>query len=94
MAGSKSICILPGDGIGPEVIGAAVDLLRQVASLAGFEVDTREGAIGGNALDHFGTSLPDDTIRLCKSSDAILLGLSADLIGIPIPSTCDRKRAF
>jgi len=74
MTSSKSICILPGDGIGPEVIRPAVELLRQVAALAGFEVDTREAAIGGNALDRFGTSLPDETLRLCKSSDAILLG--------------------
>ena len=74
MPNSKSVCILPGDGIGAEVTKPAVGLLHQVAALAGFEIKTHEAAIGGDALDCFGTSLPDETLRLCLSSDAILLG--------------------
>ena len=50
MPNSKSVCILPGDGIGAEVTKPAVELLHQVASLAGFEIKTHEAAIGVAAL--------------------------------------------
>jgi 3-isopropylmalate dehydrogenase len=70
----KSICLLPGDGIGPEVMQSATAVLRRVAQSAGCLFDLREAAIGGDALDRFGSPIPDETMRACQSSDAVLLG--------------------
>lgn len=71
---SKSICLLPGDGIGPEVLNPAVDILTQVAHSAGLEITLQRGAIGGDAIDRSGLPLPDETLAACRASDAVLLG--------------------
>ncbi len=71
---SKRICVLPGDGIGPEVVRAAVGVLQRAAEMARLEVACTEAAIGGDALDRFGTPLPEHTVRECSCSDAVLLG--------------------
>ncbi|MEE9470614.1 MAG: isocitrate/isopropylmalate family dehydrogenase, partial [Gemmatimonadota bacterium] len=63
------IAVLPGDGIGPEVTAEAVRVLRAVG-----DFETREGLIGGAAIDRTGTSLPDETLNLCREADAVLLG--------------------
>lgn len=70
----KRICVLPGDGIGPEVIDPALKILLQIARPAGFELVLDRAAIGGEALDRFGTPLPQSTLDSCKASDAVLLG--------------------
>jgi 3-isopropylmalate dehydrogenase len=70
----KSICILPGDGIGPEIMESATAILRRVAQSSGYLLDLREAAVGGDALDRFGSPIPDETIQACQSSDAVLLG--------------------
>lgn len=70
----KRICVLPGDGIGPEVIRAAVSILQRAAHLARLDVTLVEAAIGGDALDRFGTPLPARTVRECSCADAVLLG--------------------
>jgi len=70
----KKICILAGDGIGPEVTRAAIAILESVADTAGFDLQMSHGAIGGEALDRFGVPLPDETLQMCLTSDAILLG--------------------
>ncbi|MCP4246308.1 MAG: 3-isopropylmalate dehydrogenase [bacterium] len=71
---STRIAVLPGDGIGPEVVAEAVKVLEVAARRSGrtFEVD--EGLIGGAALDQTGNPLPDDTLALCRRADAVLLG--------------------
>lgn len=68
------IAILPGDGIGPEVMDSAIAVLERVRAKyeVGFEFTT--GLIGGAALDETGSPLPEDTLEICKSSDAVLLG--------------------
>jgi len=71
---TKTICVLAGDGIGPEVMQPAVAVLEQVAGFAGFRTRTIRGAIGGEALDRFGVPLPDETLQVCRTSDAVLLG--------------------
>ncbi|MBX3475457.1 MAG: 3-isopropylmalate dehydrogenase [Planctomycetes bacterium] len=68
------IAVLPGDGIGPEVTASAVQVLRAVAARFGHEFTFLHGRIGGDALDHCGSPLPADTMMLCKSSHAVLLG--------------------
>ncbi len=68
------IAVLPGDGIGVEVTAQSVAVLSHVASKFGHDFSFEEGLIGGIAIDQTGTSLPDETLRLGESSDAILLG--------------------
>ncbi len=68
------VAVLKGDGIGPEIVDATLEVLRKVEELYGVEFDFREGLIGGGAIDREGTPLPEETLQLCKSSDAILLG--------------------
>jgi 3-isopropylmalate dehydrogenase len=68
------ICVLPGDGIGPEVTAQAVRVLSAVAQAGGHTFETREALIGGAAIDAKGTALPDETLALAKEADAVLLG--------------------
>ena len=68
------IAALPGDGIGPEVIAEAAKVLQAVGRRFGHSFDLERGRVGGNAIDDFGTPLPDETLELCESSDAILFG--------------------
>jgi 3-isopropylmalate dehydrogenase len=68
------ICVLPGDGIGPEVTTEALKILAAVAKTAGHTFETREALIGGAAIDATGSALPNATLALAKESDAVLLG--------------------
>jgi 3-isopropylmalate dehydrogenase len=69
-----TITVLPGDGIGPEVTSLAVSILKDIAARYGHDFTFQEALFGGCAIDATGDSLPDETIRLCESGDAILLG--------------------
>jgi len=69
-----TIALLPGDGIGPEVVAEGARVLRAVADRWDHAIELREGLIGGCALDARGTPLPPETVDLCKSADAVLLG--------------------
>lgn len=68
------IVLLPGDGIGPEIIAQAKRVLDAVAQRFGHTFETSEHAIGGNAIDDFGDPLPQATIDACRAANAILLG--------------------
>ncbi|MEI2456671.1 3-isopropylmalate dehydrogenase [Lysobacter firmicutimachus] len=68
------IVVLPGDGIGPEVTAAAVEVLRAVAARYGHHFELREHAIGGAAIDASGEPLPAATLQACQRADAVLLG--------------------
>lgn len=70
----KRITVLPGDGIGPEVTGAAVRVLKTVFDHFGHDVCFVEKNIGGAAIDRDGTPLPEETVASCRESDAVLLG--------------------
>ena len=70
----KRIAILAGDGIGPEVMQEAVKVLDVVQQKFKFELTYEYADIGGIAIDKHGKALPDDTLELCESSDAVLLG--------------------
>lgn len=70
----KKITVLPGDGIGPEVIAAAVRVLKTIGKRYNHDFQIAYAAIGGSAIDQFDNPLPDETIETCKESDAILLG--------------------
>ena len=70
----KKITVLPGDGIGPEVVASAVQVLQVIGKRFNHTFDLQYGVIGGAAIDQFNNPLPDETIALCEQSDAILLG--------------------
>ncbi|MDQ2985146.1 MAG: 3-isopropylmalate dehydrogenase [Armatimonadota bacterium] len=67
---AQTVAVLPGDGIGPEVVAQAERALRAVAP----RIEFQHGLVGGAAFDGVGTPLPDETLQLCKSADAVLLG--------------------
>jgi 3-isopropylmalate dehydrogenase len=68
------ICVLPGDGIGPEVTAEAVAVLRLVDERRGLGLRFVGGVVGGAAIDGCGTALPEDVLALARESDAVLLG--------------------
>jgi 3-isopropylmalate dehydrogenase len=68
------ITVLPGDGIGPEVIEQALRVLKTVAETYGHDFSFRDGLIGGEAIRQAGTPLPGATLDACLESDAVLLG--------------------
>jgi 3-isopropylmalate dehydrogenase len=70
----KRIAILPGDGIGPEVMHEAVKVLDAAQERFSFELAYELADVGGCAIDKYGEALPQQTLRLCESSDAILFG--------------------
>jgi 3-isopropylmalate dehydrogenase len=68
------ITTLPGDGIGPDVVAEGVRVLQAVAERFGHTFEMRSALLGGAAIDATGTALPEETLRLCRESDAVLLG--------------------
>jgi 3-isopropylmalate dehydrogenase len=68
------ICVMPGDGIGREIVVQALRVLDKVGAKFGKKFETEVALIGGSAIDATGVPLPDETVRLCKASDAVLLG--------------------
>ena len=72
--GSYKIAVLPGDGIGPEIVDQALKALQAVEKKFGHQFKFTEGYIGGAGYDAKGHPLPQETLDLCNASDAILLG--------------------
>jgi 3-isopropylmalate dehydrogenase len=68
------IVVLPGDGIGPEVTTAARRVLDAAAGKVGIALDYVDDVVGGAAVDAYGVALRPQTLRLCKTADAILFG--------------------
>ncbi len=68
------IAVMPGDGIGPEVMKQAIKVLDRVGEKCGFQLQYRNVDIGGIAIDKTGEPLPEETLQACKASDAVLLG--------------------
>ncbi len=68
------IAVLPGDGIGPEVMNEALKILDIIREKFDFQFEYQTADVGGCAIDHWGTALPPETIALCESSEAILFG--------------------
>ena len=71
---SHNILILPGDGIGPEIVKQATKVLDCLQHDFAFSCTQETALIGGSAIDHSGVPLPEETLALAKDSDAILLG--------------------
>ncbi len=70
---TKRVLILPGDGIGPEIVAEAIKVLDHLAG-EGLELELDEGLIGGSGYDAVGTPLPEATLAMANEADAILLG--------------------
>ncbi|MEO1856725.1 MAG: 3-isopropylmalate dehydrogenase [Rubritalea sp.] len=71
---NHSITVLPGDGIGPEVMEQALKVLQVTSDHFGFTVNTEECLVGGAAIDAKGCPLPKETVEACEQADAILFG--------------------
>jgi 3-isopropylmalate dehydrogenase len=71
---TKKIAILPGDGIGPEVVTEAVKVLERLRRDFGLKIETETAQVGGTAYDAHKHPLPDATLKLTKQADAVLLG--------------------
>ena len=74
----KTIAVLPGDGIGPEIVNATLTVLSAVEKKFNHQFSFKEGLIGGVAIDEVGKPFPKETEELCISSDAILFGAIGD----------------
>lgn len=71
---SKTIAVLPGDGIGPEIVAEAVKVLETLRHSFGLQVELKQALVGGAAIDATGGPLPPETLALAKQCDAVLLG--------------------
>lgn len=70
----RKITVLPGDGIGPEVVASAVRVLQVIGKRFNHTFHLGYATIGGAAIDQHNNPLPEETIEMCENSDAILLG--------------------
>ncbi|NTU93484.1 MAG: 3-isopropylmalate dehydrogenase [Chlorobiaceae bacterium] len=69
-----TIVSIPGDGIGPEVVAGALDVLNAISKKHGFEIQVEEHPFGGASYDLHGSMLTDETLEACRNCDAVLLG--------------------
>lgn len=69
-----NIALIPGDGIGPEIVAGAVTVLDAVGNKYGHKFNYTEVYMGGCAIDKYGVPLPQETVDICKKSDSVLLG--------------------
>ena len=70
----KNIAVLTGDGIGPEIVNEALKVLRKIGEKYHHEFEVTELLFGGASIDKYGVPLTDETLDICRKSDAILLG--------------------
>lgn len=75
------ITLIPGDGIGPEIVGEAVKVLNKVADKFGHTFNYTKILMGGCSIDEYGVPLTDEAVEICKASDAVLLGAVGGNVG-------------
>jgi len=73
MCKAHKVAVLPGDGIGPEIMNAALKVLTAAGKKEGETFEFKEALIGGAAIDATGSPLPKESLDICKASDAVLL---------------------
>ncbi len=73
-----NIAVLPGDGIGPEIVAQALDVTKAVCEKFGHELTYKDAIVGACAIDAVGNPYPDETHELCMQSDAVLFGAIGD----------------
>lgn len=89
-----NIALIPGDGIGPEIIESAAEVLRAVGKKFGHTFSMKEVAAGGCAIDQTGVPLPDETLKACLNSDSVLLGAVGGLKWDTLPGHLRPERAL
>ena len=88
------IAVLKGDGIGPEIVDAALLILQRIADKYGHCFDFQEYLIGGAAIDKTGKPLPEETVTGCKQSDSVLLGAVGGPKWDDLPSSLRPEKAL
>jgi 3-isopropylmalate dehydrogenase len=88
------IAVLPGDGVGPEIVREAVKVLRRIDALFDIPLTFEEGVVGGAAIDRCGTPLPPETWSLCQTADAILFGAVGGPMWDSLPVDCRPERGL
>src|SRR5258706_15881581 len=90
----KTIALLPGDGIGPEVTRAAAAVLRESAQEFNHQFEFTEYLLGGAAIDAAGTPLPNETLDACRKADAVFLGAvgGPKWDGLPVGKRSEERR--
>lgn len=88
------ICLLPGDGIGPEITTQAMQVLHAIATHFGHTITHQTALIGGAAIDATGSPLPQETIDACRASDAVLLGAVGGIQWDSLPSDIRPERGL
>ena len=68
------IAVLRGDGIGPEIVEETIKVLQKAGEVYGYRMEFTDALLGGAAIDATGAPLPEETVTVCKASDAVLLG--------------------
>jgi len=91
---SKQILILPGDGIGPEIVDEAVKVLACLRDEHGLDIEMDEALVGGAAIDATGGPLPEATLELAREADAILLGAVGGPKWEPMPYAVRPERGL
>lgn len=85
--------VLPGDGIGPEVMEVALNVLKAVAVRNNLDFEYESADVGGIAIDNHGSALPNSTLEVCRSADAILFGSVGGPIWESLPPKEQPERA-
>lgn len=90
---TKKVLVLPGDGIGPEIVAEAVKVLKYLQG-EGLDIELTELLVGGAAYDAFGKPLPEETLVAAKEADAILLGAVGGPKWEPLPISVRPEKAL
>ena len=90
---NATITVIPGDGIGQEVTAEAIRVLNTIQDKYGHRFEYEYGLLGGCAIDQTGTALPQETLELCRGSDAILFGAAGGPEWEDVPSAERPERA-
>lgn len=69
-----NIAVMHGDGIGVEIVNASLEVLDKIGEKYNVKFNTKNALLGGAAIDATGVPLPEETIKTCKESDAVILG--------------------
>ena len=88
------IAVVPGDGIGPDVIDETIKVLDRIGEKFGHKFEYTKVLAGGAALDATGVPLPDETLRICKESDAVLLGAVGGIKWDTLPGSLRPEQAL
>ena len=82
------IAVLPGDGIGAEVINESLKVLNAVEQISGKKYEIRKGDVGGGAYDKYGDPLPSQTMELIENCNSVLFGLAVTPVPCIIVNGC------